>query len=154
MNTTINRAYSAFDNFEKATAHDAAAALRQLVADLSLTRENVSSEDWKDCCTAISTHRAFDQLLQDPYTRDARGKPSGYAGDARTLDYVYLRNSGSQQMTDIGNTFFNISTGVAIADAVRARCVHIAQILINQFFQHIGILSLEFHVDKLSRPLL
>ncbi len=44
-----------------------------------------------------------------------------------------------------------LATPLAAADDV---LIFAAASLTNAAFQHIGILSLEFHVDKLSRPLL
>jgi hypothetical protein len=76
---------------------------------------------WKTSCAAIGAHPALSVLLEDPYSRDARLKPAGYAGDARTLDYVYLRDPGSQPVTCMGRALFDVSTGVPIADAVRER---------------------------------
>ncbi len=42
----------------------------------------------------------------------------------------------------------------ALSDALALRLLDIKATHVHFAFQHIGILSLEFHVDKLSRPLL
>ena len=67
-----------------------------------------------------------------PTRRDARTKPAGYAGDARTLDYVYLRDPGSQPITPAGRALFDVSTGVPIAAAVRDRSAALAEEIVRR----------------------
>jgi len=104
------------------TARGAPGAIGQLVASLARHREQMAPDAWKASCAALDRHPAVRQLLEDPYSRDARTKPSGYAGDARTLDYVYRQDPGSQAITTLGRELFDVTTGVPVAAAVRDRC--------------------------------
>ena len=70
----------------------------RLVSSRSIERP-CTTDVWKASCASLGDHPAVSQLLEDPYSRDARLKPAGYAGDARTLDYVYLRDPGSQPVS-------------------------------------------------------
>src|SRR4051812_9041095 len=98
MNTVTRVECEALDAFELNLARDGAfAAMQQLVAGLAVVRATLQPDDWKAWCASLTAHPILDLLTQDPYTRDARLRPAGYAGDARTLDYVYLRAAGCQR---------------------------------------------------------
>jgi hypothetical protein len=115
-------------NFEvRLQREGASAAVQQLVAELSAFRAGLDREAWKRWCVDMEKNHALNLLMQDPYTRDARLKPAGYAGDARTLDYVYRRTPGEQAVSDLGRSIFAASTGIPVANAVRMRCQHIAE---------------------------
>ena len=104
-------------------------------------------------CASLAVTRRSPQLLEDPYSRDARLKPAGYAGDARTLDYVYLRDPGSQPVSDIGRALFDVSTSVPIAAAVRDRCGALADEIVRRVQQRpIAIASIACgHARELDR---
>jgi hypothetical protein len=103
--------------------------MARLVAALSAHRAMMPPDAWRASCAALDGHASVSRLLEDPYSRDARTKPAGYAGDARTLDYVYLRDPGAQALTRTGKAIFDVSTGVAIAEAVRDRSSRLAAII-------------------------
>src|SRR5262245_32861726 len=128
MNATINRECSLVDEFENTLYREGATgALHRVVWDLAAMRASMSAEAWRIWCKANPIHDALPLLTQDPYTRDARSKPAGYAGDARTLDYVYLQDPGMQPVTALGRNLFKAATGIALSAAVRLRSVCIAQ---------------------------
>jgi hypothetical protein len=104
------------------TTAGASVAIGHLAASLASHRASLPRDGWKASCATVDQHPALAVLLEDPYSRDARTKPAGYAGDARTLDYVYLQDPGAQRLTDIGRSLFEVSTSVPIAAAVRDRC--------------------------------
>jgi extracellular factor (EF) 3-hydroxypalmitic acid methyl ester biosynthesis protein len=127
MSMTSNPLWSTLDGFQvDLPSGGAHLAIGRLASSLAQHRTAMPAEAWKASCMAIGDHPAFSQLLEDPYSRDARLKPAGYAGDARTLDYVYLRDPGLQPITSVGRALFDVSTGVPIAAAVRDRCVALA----------------------------
>lgn len=130
MNTAGNPLWSTLDAFQvDLPSCGTHAAMRRLVASLAHYRSELPSDVWKASCAAIGPHPAVSQLLEDPYSRDARIKPAGYAGDARTLDYVYLRDPGLQRITSAGRVLFDVSTGVPIAAAVRDRSSALADFM-------------------------
>jgi hypothetical protein len=100
-----------------------------LVQALAAHRRSCSLESWRTFCETLEDHPIVSLLLDDPYTRDARLKAAGYAGDARTLDYVYLRDVGTQAVGDLGRALFRVTTSVPIADAVRGRALSLGQVI-------------------------
>ena len=127
MSMTSNPLWSTLDGFQSdLPSGGARLAIGRLAASLAQHRTAMPADVWKASCAALGDHPAVSQLLEDPYSRDARLKPAGYAGDARTLDYVYLQDPGSQPVTSIGRALFDVSTSVPIAAAVRDRCAALA----------------------------
>src|SRR6187200_3370209 len=124
---TSNPLWSTLDAFQvDLSSSGARIAIGRLVASLARHRASLPRDAWKASCASVDCHPAVAVLLEDPYSRDARLKPAGYAGDARTLDYVYLQNPGAQRLTDTGRSLFEVSTSVPIAAAVRDRCAALA----------------------------
>jgi extracellular factor (EF) 3-hydroxypalmitic acid methyl ester biosynthesis protein len=107
-------------------------AIGRLASSLARHRTAMPAEVWKASCASLGDHPGVAQLLEDPYSRDARLKPAGYAGDARTLDYVYLRDPGAQPITAVGRALFEVSTSVQIAVAVRDRCAALSAGLVRR----------------------
>jgi SAM-dependent methyltransferase len=101
--------------------------LSTLVRVLDRERRALSPSKWRELCGTVSRHEIMALLAEDPYVRDARSKPAGYAGDARTLDYVYLRQHGDLAISALGQRVFGFTTGAGIADAVRGRCRALAR---------------------------
>jgi extracellular factor (EF) 3-hydroxypalmitic acid methyl ester biosynthesis protein len=123
----VINAFEPFDRFESGVKQNGiASALGTLVSDLSRERAALPDALWKAWCRNAASHSALDLLLQDPYSRDARTRPAGYAGDARTLDYVYLRDPHTTALTPEAQQLFETTTSVAIAGAVRDRCHRLA----------------------------
>jgi len=149
-----NHGFAALDRFQaNIEEHGFPRAIQELVSDLAAQRAAIPPLMWKEWCANASQHSAFDVLLQDAYSRDARLKPAGYAGDARTLDYVYLRNPGNQELTPAGHELFRLTTNVPIAKAVRDRCEtlghYIYQLLKRQQFSAISCVACG-HVRELE----
>ena len=66
------------------------------------------------------SHPLHDLLMKDPYTARARAKPRGYAGDPRTLDYVYSPHLPAG-ICSIGADVFRATTGSSAARSVVGR---------------------------------
>jgi extracellular factor (EF) 3-hydroxypalmitic acid methyl ester biosynthesis protein len=122
-----NPLWSTFDTFQfDLPSSGARVAIGRLAASLAHHRSEMAPEVWKASCAELDRHPAVRQLLEDPCLRDARKKPAGYAGDARTLDYLYLQDPGPQPLTPTGRALFDASTTLPIAAAVRHRCAALA----------------------------
>lgn len=128
MSPDQNPIWSTLDEFGRDVERCGARhAMQRLVGSLAAHRAGTTCERWKASCAGIESHPALAVLLEDPYSRDARLKPAGYAGDARTLDYVYLQDPGLPAPTSGGRALFDIATSVPIAAAVRNRSVWLAR---------------------------
>src|SRR6185436_20521537 len=133
MSTASNPLWSTLDVFQlDLPSGGARLAIGRLASSLAQHRTAMPADVWRASCAALGDHPAVSQLLEDPYSRDARLKPAGYAGDARTLDYVYLRDPGSQPVTSTGRAIFEVSTGVSIAAAVRDRSAVLADHIVRR----------------------
>ncbi|HEY7479997.1 MAG TPA: acyl-ACP desaturase [Gemmatimonadales bacterium] len=99
-------------------------AVMQLVNDLAEIRATMPLGVWRAEVEAHRRHPLHARLCQDPYIQAALRKPRGYAGDAETLDYVYQQVYDGK-LTALGHELFRVSTGAAIADAVRSRCAYL-----------------------------
>jgi extracellular factor (EF) 3-hydroxypalmitic acid methyl ester biosynthesis protein len=118
----------ALDDFVRdCTNHAVAVSMANLVAALGSVRKSMPPGEWRESCRVSPSHPGLLRLLEDPYSRDARQKPFGYAGDARTLDYVYLRDPGAGPVSDLGRALFNVATSTPVAAAVRERSVLIQE---------------------------
>lgn len=132
MSLANNPIWSTLDAFDADVQHlDVPEAMTRLVRSLADHRRNAPLESWKAYCGAIGEHPAIVRLLEDPYSRDARTKPAGYAGDARTLDYVYLQHPGAPMPTRRGRAVFDVATSVPIAAAVRERSRALARQIVD-----------------------
>jgi len=128
-----NPLWSTLDTFQSDLPESGArTAIQRLTASLAEYRAQMPPDAWKALCSGLDAHPAVSQLLEDPCLRDARGKPAGYAGDARMLDYVYLQDPGPQPMTPTGRALFKVSTGMSIAAAVRERCAALADAIVRR----------------------
>jgi hypothetical protein len=151
---TGNVLWSTLDAFQvDLSSRGAAEAIGRLVSSLARHRLRMAPTEWQASCAAVGEHPAMPQLLEDPYSRDARTKPAGYAGDARTLDYVYLQNPGPQAVTTRGRALFDESTGIAIAAAVRDRRDALADAIVRRAAQQaVSVASIACgHARELER---
>jgi SAM-dependent methyltransferase len=109
----------------------ARAALDALVADLAQLRGRTPPDAWRAAVTALRAgdrpHPLLERLAEDPYTAAALAKPRGYAGDAHTLDFVYGRRALGPDVPALGRALHAVTTGVPVAEAVRARLAHVAE---------------------------
>src|SRR5215218_9024993 len=70
-------------------SHGARVALETLGEELMEIRNGCSPVEWRRAISLAGVYALVPRLLEDPFMADALRKPRGYAGDARTLDYVY-----------------------------------------------------------------
>jgi len=109
------------------TRSGAASALDHLVSELAVCRGVKDPDDWRRALAAAREHPVHTRLRQDPYTADAFHKPRGYAGDAHTIDVVYRHRPLPAGVSPLTVELHAVTTGVPIAEAVRARCAHVAE---------------------------
>jgi extracellular factor (EF) 3-hydroxypalmitic acid methyl ester biosynthesis protein len=91
----------------------------ELIERLDELRRRLPLEVWRDAAAALRQHRIATLLDEDPYTRRARQKPRGYAGDAVMLDFVY--EGTADDLSPVGRAVFAATTGSRSGDAVRER---------------------------------
>ena len=66
--------------------------LNRLVSKLGELRIESDDKSWNIIKNICDKHPILEICLADPFTRRAREKPRGYAGDAGILDYAYYKN--------------------------------------------------------------
>jgi hypothetical protein len=110
-------------------AGDPNGAVIGLAKDLAALRGTVPPDEWRELACASRDNPVHRRLLEDPYLRDAFLKPRGYPGDAHTLDFIYGHRDADSTVTTLGRVLLGVSTGVPIADAVRARRDYIGHII-------------------------
>jgi trans-aconitate methyltransferase len=121
-NTMTNAVTAALDRFAANLDDDGpGAAILALCRHLAVQRSGMPPDEWRACCAAAAGHPALTVLAEDPYVHDARAKPSGYAGDARLLDFIYRRETGTRPVSPLGRQLFTVSTAVPLGSAVRER---------------------------------
>ncbi|MEO8704745.1 MAG: class I SAM-dependent methyltransferase [Kofleriaceae bacterium] len=81
-------------------------------------------DGWTACVAELCLpHALAEVLLADPFTRRARLKPRGYAGDAVMLDYVYsgLPEAERASTSPLGQLLLAATTSFPAAISVRER---------------------------------
>jgi hypothetical protein len=73
----------------KANPINTGPAMYQLQTGLLEIKSKCSADEWDRIAVDCEAHHVARLLWQDPFTRHSYLKPSGYAGDARLLDYLY-----------------------------------------------------------------
>ena len=112
---------------QRVVSGDTFDAVNSVSAAMFALRMRTNDEHWKSVCKPfIESHNLFHLLQQDPYTRRAKEKPRGYAGDAVMLDFLYFRTP-PEETTLLGREIFNCTVASPGADAVRWRARHFAQ---------------------------
>lgn len=66
--------------------------LDRLVRKLGELRKVSDDQDWEKIKNVCDNHPILGMCLADPFTKRAREKPRGYAGDAGILDYAYYKH--------------------------------------------------------------
>ena len=94
----LNRVHGLF------VAGQVRAAFRWLGHPLSSLRDAALAQGrHEEVAHAIRKHPLYGLVVEDPYTRRARDKPRGYAGDAVMLDYVYAgAPPGDEELSALG----------------------------------------------------
>ena len=108
---------------------DVEPAMDLLISGLEAARTSLTPTNWWRAVDAVRTSPIHLRLLEDPYIAAAYRKADGYAGDARTLDFVYRLRQAPANTSALGCRLLGISTDVPIAAAVRARSRHIADLV-------------------------
>lgn len=94
---------------------------------LTQLRLNQSNDYWNQVVRPhCNAHPLVDIYVQDPYTRRAREKPRGYAGDAVMLDFVYSRTPPAGT-SPVGVQTFEMTPGSLAAEGVRWRAEFLAR---------------------------
>ncbi|MGQ0696980.1 MAG: class I SAM-dependent methyltransferase [Panacagrimonas sp.] len=102
-------------------------AFDRLSATLTQLRLSQSNDWWNQVVRPLcNAHPLSDIFVQDPYTRRAREKPRGYAGDAVMLDFVYSRTP-PEGTSSVGVQTFERTTGSLAAEGVRWRAGFLAR---------------------------
>lgn len=102
-------------------------AVNSISASMFDVRMGTDDSHWRSACKAfIESHNLFHILQQDPYTRRAKEKPRGYAGDAVMLDYLYFQEP-PPETTSLGREIFSCTVVSPGGEAVRWRAKHLAE---------------------------
>lgn len=117
----------ALDRALRALQHgEAHTALQELSEQLHTVRQQASNDFWNDVIRPACAAHPIDRIvLEDPFTRRAREKPRGYAGDAVMIEYLYTRIPPNGT-TDVGQQVFAFTTNAPSGKAVRWRLGHLA----------------------------
>ena len=123
----LNRVHGLF------VAGQVRAAFRWLGHPLSSLRDAALAQGrHEEVAHAIRKHPLYGLVVEDPYTRRARDKPRGYAGDAVMLDYVYAgAPPGDEELTALGRQVFSATTRGPMGLSVMFRR-HLLQAHINE----------------------
>lgn len=100
-----------------------------LAEELTHLRLTMSDDDWSEhIVPACKAHGLAELLNEDPFTRRARDKPRGYAGDAEMMDYLYFRQPPAD-CSNLGKKMFKATTASHTGKSVRWRRRHIAALI-------------------------
>lgn len=114
---------------------DIQAALRGMSSHLHEIRQREPDDRWNMLVKPVCALHPLNQiLLADPFTRRAREKPRGYAGDAEMIDYVY-RRTAPVGTSELGGQIFAFTTDAPAGQAVRWRMQYLTK-AIDECAQH------------------
>jgi hypothetical protein len=113
----------------QASPHDTGPAMYQLQSGLHAVKSRCSADEWDLVVAECDAHPVAKLLWQDPFTRHSYDKPSGYAGDARLLDYLYGVADAPAGTTQLGASVFGHMMNQQGALGVRARGDVLAQLI-------------------------
>jgi hypothetical protein len=85
MRSLLDRGYEGL----KADPTNTGPAMYELQTGLLEIKSKCSADEWDRVAVDCEAHPVARLVWQDPFTRHSYLKPSGYAGDARLLDYLY-----------------------------------------------------------------
>lgn len=96
-------------------------ALQTASTYLHEMRQGAPVQHWDSIIKpACDRHSITQIVLEDPFTRRAREKPRGYAGDAEMIDYIYSQVAPAGT-SDLGAQVFGFTTNAPSGQAVRWR---------------------------------
>jgi hypothetical protein len=94
----------------------------RLVCGLNSIRESSTPEEWSEFIGLSRAHPIRSLLEQEPYTKWSYSRPRGYMGDARLIDYLYLRGpEPGCVVSDLGLSLHQCATRTPGGFSVRAR---------------------------------
>lgn len=111
---------------------DVWSAVTRLREILYFQYKSLSKDEWTAYVKNLQEDQAITEYLyRCPYTKRAKDKPKGYAGDAVMMDYIYgLYDNDLLKKTDgLGEEVFRFTTNSSAARAVRYRRRVIAKYL-------------------------
>ena len=130
IQATLDRALQALQTGE---VHAALQAVCEHLHDL---RQQASSDFWTGVIRpTCDVHPIGRIVLEDPFTRRARNKPRGYAGDAEMIDYLYNQVAPAGT-TAAGQQVFAFTTSAPSGKAVRWRLSHLADTIDQTASEH------------------
>jgi hypothetical protein len=109
--------------------HDTGDAMYHLQFGLHEIKSRCSADEWERVAAECRAHPLAKLLWQDPFTRHSYERPSGYAGDARLLDYLYGVAGAPAGTTALGASVFGHMMAQQGALGVRARGDVLAQLI-------------------------
>jgi SAM-dependent methyltransferase len=112
-----------------AAPHDTGDAMYELQFGLHEVKSRCSADEWERVAAECQGHPVGKLIWQDPFTRHSYERPSGYAGDARLLDYLYGEAGPPAGTTALGASVFGHMMAQQGALGVRARRDVLAQII-------------------------
>lgn len=112
-----------------ASPDDTGEAMYDLQSGLHEIKLRSSAAEWERVAAECVAHPVGKLLWQDPFTRHSYERPSGYAGDARLLDYLYGVEGAAAGTTALGASVFGHMMSQQGALGVRARRDVLAQLI-------------------------
>lgn len=117
------------DCHEELEHGDPVHAIALLSEGLTEYRLEMAEDQWQGhVLQACRAHPLDALLLEDPYTRRARQRPRGYAGDAVMMDYAYFRTP-PEGCSEMGRRVFGAVVASPNSASVRWRREHIAGLI-------------------------
>lgn len=80
-------------------------------------QKEMPPDQWRSAVLEARRHDLYPVLLEEPYARDARTKPRGYAGDAHTLDFVYRHRPLESTVTPLATQAFDGGGAIRVDDS-------------------------------------
>jgi hypothetical protein len=125
MRSLLDRAYEGL----KADPTHTGPVMYELQTGLLDIKSKCSVDEWDRVAVDCEAHPIARLLWQDPFTRHSYLKPSGYAGDARLLDYLYGIAEVPAGTTPLGASVCGHMMQQQGALGVRARGEILAQLI-------------------------
>jgi extracellular factor (EF) 3-hydroxypalmitic acid methyl ester biosynthesis protein len=113
----------------KLADNDVSGALESFEMDLDDLRRRTDRDTWWSFCQQALNHPIRNLLHNGPITSRAFSKPRGYAGDAGTMDLLYIREPLSEDISPLGEALYPWEVQLRGARSVRARRSVLAHII-------------------------
>lgn len=115
-------------NDRSATHEVVGRVIWEICGVLHVRRRTLRKAEWLEFVSRLRKQPIFETLQQDAFTHRAFSKPSGYAGDAQLLDYMYGTEHfwPAPEMNWVGDRIFRWSTLCSACEGVKSRRAIIA----------------------------